>query len=158
MQSDLSMCPGRLWSVVSVGHFTWSEGSTQSNFARCFYRCTKVLRVSPWRLGGRSLDQQSHWFALPATLPNLPFFFQSFLIFSHSGISRHANSWCFQTTSSDSKPARVTRIPPYSLPRKEETYSCFLSCLNRACWTYPVALAYPVESTCRRSIVRTLCK
>ena len=34
-----------------VGHFTWSEVSTQSYFARCFYRCTKVLRVSPRNSG-----------------------------------------------------------------------------------------------------------
>lgn len=69
-----------------VGHFTWSEGSTQSYFARCFYRCTKVLRVSPRNSGWTNSCIASYCQLISQTFqtfPNLPISFHLFSVFPH---------------------------------------------------------------------------
>ena len=74
----------------------------------------------------------------------------SYLFFSHSGISRQTSSWCLHPPSSDTKPATVTRIPPSSLPRKEETDSdlfnlfLLLNLLNLLIYLVETELAEPV--------------
>ena len=134
MQSDLrwSEHVGRLWSCGSF-HLVWGLHAK--------LLCSLLLSLHQGTQSQPSefrLDQQLHCQLLPATLPNLSKPFQTFPslpisfhlfsvfphhIFSHSGISRQTSSWCLHPPSSDTKPATVTRIPPSSLPKTEETDS-----------------------------------
>lgn len=132
MQSDLrwSEHVGRLWSCGSF-HLVWGLHAK--------LLCSLLLSLHQGTQSQPSefrLDQQLHCQLLPANLPNLPNLSKpsnlfsslfslssSYLFFSHSGISRQTSSWCLHPPSSDTKPATVTRIPPSSLPKTEETDS-----------------------------------
>ena len=125
-----------------MGHFTWSEVSTQSYFARCFYRCTKVLRVSPRNSGWTNSCIASYCQLLSQTFqtfPNLPISFHLFSVFPHHIFSFLILGSLGKPVLDASTHLPVTRSQPPSLgfhpvpcPEKKRPiqtysiYSCFL--------------------------------